>query len=121
MVAAVVPMAAADASGRLVRAAQRVIGTALGLVLAVALLPLHPRGVVAVLVIVALRIAAELLVGRNYALALIFVTPLALMMGQLVHESPITPLLRDRALDTAVGVVVAAVLTLLTRDRTAAD
>ncbi|WP_370633512.1 FUSC family protein [Dermacoccus sp. Tok2021] len=50
-----------------------------------------------------LQAAAELFVGRNYGIALIFVTPLALLMGQLGHEVAVGPLLFDRAAETAVA------------------
>jgi uncharacterized membrane protein YccC len=117
MVAAVVPMAASDTAGRLVRASHRMAGTLAGLLLALPVLALHAQGVEAVLIIVASQIAAELLVGRNYGLALCFVTPLALMMGQLAHHVPVGGLVRDRAWDTALGVSIAVVLTLATRDK----
>jgi uncharacterized membrane protein YccC len=118
MVAAVVPIAADHTTGRLVPASHRLAGTLAGLLLALPVLALQAQGVQAVLIIVALQIAAELLVGRNYALALFFVTPLALMMGQLAHRVPIGGLLRDRAWDTALGVSIAVILTLVTRDKT---
>lgn len=117
MVAAVVPMAAPDLTGRLVRAAQRLAGTALGLAVALALLALHPTGVAVVVLVVALQVAAELLVGRNYALALVAITPLALLVGQLARPLPTSTLVGDRALDTLLGVAVAVALTLLTHDR----
>jgi hypothetical protein len=117
MVAAVVPMAASDTAGRLVRASHRMAGTLAGLLLALPILALQAQGIEAVLIIVALQIAAELLVGRNYGLALCFVTPLALMMGQLAHPLPIGGLLRDRAWDTALGVSISVVLTLVTGDK----
>ena len=70
----------------------------------------------AVLVITALQVGAELLVGRNYALALLCITPLALMMGQIVHEVPVGPLLVDRAVETLIGCGVALVVLLVVRD-----
>jgi uncharacterized membrane protein YccC len=70
-----------------------------------------------VLVIVVLQVLTELVVGRNYAVALLFITPLALMMGQLVHAAPPGPLLRDRLLETVLGVLVGAVVLLLVPDR----
>jgi hypothetical protein len=120
MVAAVVPMAAPDAVGRVLRATQRMVGTAIGLAFAALLLSGHPHGVVAVLLVAVLQIGAELLIGRNYAAALIFVTPLALLMGQLARPLPEHLLLRDRATETALGVLVAILVTLATRDRLAA-
>jgi hypothetical protein len=37
----------------------------------------------AVLAVVVLQVVTELLVGRNYALALLFITPMAMLMGQI--------------------------------------
>jgi hypothetical protein len=36
-----------------------------------------------VLAVVVLQVVTELLVGRNYALALLFITPMAMLMGQI--------------------------------------
>jgi len=119
MVSAVVPMAARDLAGQLVRGAHRLLGTLVGLGLAAALLALPLHGVLLVAVVVLLQVGAELLVGRNYGLALVFVTPLALLLGQLAVTHPAGPLLRDRGLETLVGVVVALAVTVATRDRSA--
>lgn len=113
MVAAVVPLAAPDTPARLARASHRLVGTLAGLLLAAGLLALHVGGLFAVLIVVALQIGAEMFVGRHYVLALVFVTPLALMMGELSRSSPAGPLLRDRLLETLLGVGVAVLLTLL--------
>jgi len=56
-------------------------------------------------------------VGRNYAVALLFITPLSLLMGQLAHASPTVPLLRDRLLETVLGALVGAVVLLVVPDR----
>ncbi|WP_330475066.1 FUSC family protein [Terrabacter sp. C0L_2] len=117
MVAAVVVLSGPDLLSRLTRGVQRVVGTLLGLGVAALVLPWHPQGVAAVLVIVALQVLTELFVGRNYAVALLFITPLALLMGQLAHEAPIGPLLRDRLLETVLGAVVGAVVLLAVPDR----
>lgn len=107
MVAAVAAFGGSDHATRVVRGLHRIVGTLLGVGVAAAVLGLHPRGVAAVLVIVVLQVGAELLVGRNYALALLCVTPLALMMSQLAHERPVGPLLADRAASTAIGALLA--------------
>jgi hypothetical protein len=107
MVAAVAAFGGADHASRVVRGLHRVVGTLAGVAVAGLVLGAHPRGVAAVLVIVVLQIGAELLVGRNYALALLCVTPLALMMSQLAHEQPVGPLLLDRAVSTLVGALLA--------------
>ncbi len=118
MVAAVVVLAVPDLASRLVRGLQRMVGTLLGIGIAAAVLARsHRQGVWAVVVIAALQVLAELFVGRNYALALLFVTPLALMMGQLVAPSPVGPLLGDRLLETVVGSFVAMAVLLVVPDR----
>ena len=117
MVSAVVPMAARDLTGQLTRAAHRVGGTAVGLGLSVLVLSPHPRGLLLIGFIVVLQVLAELFVGRNYGLALVFITPLALLMGEIVVQHPVRGLLLDRGVETVIGVAVAVGVTVLTRDR----
>ncbi|MFJ3404503.1 FUSC family protein [Promicromonospora sp. NPDC090134] len=117
MVAAVVPMSAPDASGALMRAAQRLAGTLVGVLLAWALLTAGPPPLVVIAVAALLQAGAELYVGRNYAVAMLFITPLALSMTHLAHPVPVAGLVSDRAVDTLIGVVVAVVITLLTHER----
>lgn len=117
MVAAVVPMSAPDATGRVLRAAQRLAGTLLGVVVAWALLVSGPPPLVVIAVAALLQAGAELYVGRNYALAMVFITPLALSMTHLAHPVPVAGLAGERALDTLVGVAVAVAITLLTHER----
>jgi len=121
IVAAIVPISGVTMSHSLVRATHRVVGTFFGLLLAWAILAFEPSGLVGILIVVALQIGAELFVGRNYALALIFVTPLALVMIALAHPVGVAALIQDRAVETVLGTVVAlAVVTLswLARGRT---
>ena len=66
-------------------------------------------------VIVLLQVLAELLVGRNYALALVVITPLALLMVHLVAPVPARVLLLDRGVETLIGVAVGMVVGYLTR------
>ena len=106
MVAAVVPLAVSDTPGRLLRASHRLGGTAVGLVVAAGLFALHPAGWELVIVVVMLQTVAELFVVRNYGFAMIFITPLALLMNLLVGTVPADVLLRDRALETLIGAVV---------------
>jgi uncharacterized membrane protein YccC len=57
---------------------------------------------------------------RNYAVALLFITPLALVVGTTMHPVPTATLLTDRLVATVVGVLVAlAVLGLRARRRPA--
>jgi uncharacterized membrane protein YccC len=117
MVAAVTVLSGPDLTSRLTRGVNRVVGTTLGLAVAAPILLWAPQGVWAVLVIVVLQVLTELVVGRNYAVALLFITPLALMMGQLVHTAPAGPLLRDRLFETVLGALVGALVLLLVPDR----
>jgi hypothetical protein len=120
MVSAVVPLAARSRTGQVVRGLQRVVGTGLGLVVAAALLAVDLDGLAVVLVVATLQVVAELLVGRNYAVALVAITPLALLMVHLASPTPSRELLVDRGLETLIGVVVGLVVSgLAQRGRTA--
>lgn len=117
MVAASASLGGPHRRARYVRGTHRVVGTLLGVLLAWPVLALAPSGLGLVVLIAVLQIGAELLVGRNYALALLFITPLALAMGQLVSRAPLGPLLLDRAVETVLGFVVAAAAMELVRER----
>ncbi|MBF4463191.1 MULTISPECIES: FUSC family protein [unclassified Rathayibacter] len=112
MVSAVAAVSGGDAAARLVRAGHRILGTVAGVAIAAVLLslPLAPLATIAVVVL--LQMAAELTVGRNYGITLVFVTPLAILMVELAHRTNALVLLRDRGLETAIGVAVGVVATL---------
>jgi uncharacterized membrane protein YccC len=63
-----------------------------------------------VLGVVALQITTELLAARNYGLALVFITPMALLMSRLGTSQPATNLLFDRGIETVIGAFVAIAL-----------
>ncbi|ONI63663.1 hypothetical protein ALI44B_03010 [Leifsonia sp. ALI-44-B] len=107
MIAAVVPLVAVRLSHSALRATHRIAGTFLGLILAAILLAAQPSGLAAIALVVALQIAAELFVTRNYGFALLFVTPLALVMIDLAHPTDTATLVVDRLVETALGTVVA--------------
>lgn len=107
MVAAVAPLSARGFSRQLVRAGHRIVGTLLGLLTSAALLALHLGPVPTVLAVVVLQVLTELLIGRNYGLALLVITPLALLMGQVVAPRPAAALLFDRGVETVIGALVA--------------
>jgi uncharacterized membrane protein YccC len=90
------------------------LGTIVGVLIAAALLALPLSPLAVIVVVVLLQMTAELVVGRNYGLTLAFVTPLAILMVELAHPVDELVLLRDRALETALGVLVGVVATLLT-------
>jgi len=117
MVSAVVPLVAPDFGHQVVRGLHRVVGTLAGLVVAGALLALELEGLAVILVVAALQAVAELLVGRNYALALVFITPLALLMVHLAVPTPTSDLLADRGIETVIGVGAGLLVGYLTRVR----
>lgn len=80
---------------------------------ALALLSLDPDPVPLVLIVVALQVATELLVPRNYAPALLCITPMALLMGTLATRPPTGALIFDRGVETAIGALVAITLVIL--------
>ena len=116
-VTASVPMSAPDLHARLTRAAQRVIGTAAGLGVAALVLAAHPSGYAAVIVIAVLQACTELTTGRNYSLGLVFFTPMALLLGDLMLPAPIGTLLTQRALETVMGLTIALAATVITHER----
>jgi len=116
-VTASVPMSAPDLHARLARAAQRVIGTAAGLGAAALVLAAHPGGYAAIIVIAVLQACTELTTGRNYSLGLVFFTPMALLLGDLMLPASIGTLLTQRALETVIGLTIALVATVITHER----
>jgi putative flippase GtrA len=116
-VTASVPMSGPDLHARLTRAAQRVIGTAAGLGVAALVLASHPTGYAAIMVIAAFQACTELTTGRNYSLGLVFFTPMALLLGDLMLPASIGTLLGQRALETVIGLTIALAATLITHER----
>jgi hypothetical protein len=88
---------------RPVRGAHGNLGTLLGLLTSALLLAPHLSPYATVLVVAGLQIVTELLVGRNYGLALLLITPMALLMGQLAAARPTGELLFDRGVETVIG------------------
>lgn len=115
MVSAVVPLVSKDLSVQLLRGAHRIIGTGLGLAVSALLLWLELSGLALIVMITALQVGAELLVGRNYALALTCITPLALLMVQLASPLSLSVLLTDRGIETLIGVLIGVLIGALTR------
>lgn len=118
MIAAVVPLAARPLRAQVVRGVHRTLGTLVGLAVAAVLLAAPLPVAVTITLIAALQGTAELLVMRNYGLALVAITPLALLSMQLANPQPVPTLLVDRLVETLIGVAVGLVVAILTRDRT---
>lgn len=98
-----------------VRAFQRVVGTIGGTVVAVGVLLLEPSAWWIVLIAVVGQFFAEVFVARNYAVCLLFLTPLALVVSWLsVPEAP-EFLALDRIAQTGLGALVSVALLVVGR------
>jgi len=113
MVAASVVLSGAATTARLTRSVQRFIGTSLGVFIAGALLWLQLPVIGVIVSVIILQATAELLIGRNYGVAMLAVTPLALLMVSLAH--PIAPeiIVVDRIFETFIGSLVGTCVALI--------
>ncbi|HRG72746.1 MAG TPA: FUSC family protein [Thauera aminoaromatica] len=102
---------AARAATRAPRQLQRVLGTAIGMLLAWSLLslPLDPWRIA--LLVIALVFVIESLVVRHYGLAVIFITPLTILLAEAatLGAAPLAELIASRFIDTLLGCVVGLV------------
>ncbi|MGP9843779.1 FUSC family protein [Brachybacterium sp. 107] len=121
-IAAIAPLTAPGRTLQVERGLHRILGTSLGVVTTAFLLSFPAEPWQLVVWIVVLQFLAEMYVMRNYAFALLFITPLALLMVQLAHPQPVGPTLQARVLETAIGAVVgiAVVIVAALWDRRAA-
>lgn len=88
------------------RAGHRALGTAAGIGLAGLVLAVVPGVLPLVVLVVVLQFVVELVVARNYTLAVVFITPLALLQGALATgqlDGPVLGLLAGRLVETAIG------------------
>ncbi|MGY1651884.1 FUSC family protein [Geodermatophilus sp. SYSU D01119] len=107
-----------DARATRTRGLQRALGTAVGVLLAGALVALDLPLPAAIALAALLQLAVELLVAAQYVLAVSFITPLALLLVHLGNPATTAGgLVAERLAETGVGVVaaLAAGLTLLPR------
>ena len=87
------------------RGVHRVLGTFVGLGLFALIALLGPEGVVLAVVLMALQFVVEMVVVRNYGLALIFITPLAMLIS--TQGGHVEQIVGDRVLDTLIGTAIA--------------
>jgi hypothetical protein len=106
MVAAVAPITPPHRTARVQRGLHRIIGTLGGVVVAAFLLSFPSEAWQLVVWVILLQFLAEVFVARNYALALLFITPLALVMTQIGHPQEVVTLVTSRAVETALGAAV---------------
>ena len=97
------------------RALQRALGTAVGALLAWPLLEAGLSFWWVAGAVVVLQVVTELIVMRQYALAMLTITPMALLMTSFGDPSG-GQLALDRALTTALGALVGVIMTILVHD-----
>jgi hypothetical protein len=96
------------------RAVQRMAGTLAGALIVWGLLHQEPSFWVVVLLLATAQVAAELVIGLNYALTQIFVTVMALLTTYFLSGGRAgTEIAAERILDTMVGASIALVLALV--------
>jgi uncharacterized membrane protein YccC len=118
-VSAVAVLQTPNLLGSVHRTMQRAVGTLFGVVLAAVAVLFLPGQWALVAAIVFLQVVAELLVVRNYGLAILAVTPLAILVGELAQPAPVTGLIRDRLLQTVLGCMIGLLCAVLIRNRAA--
>ncbi|UYO96483.1 FUSC family protein [Microbacterium sp. M28] len=100
---------AADRTAALQRGLHRMLGTLVGAGLYALLALLHPAGLWLALLLGILQFLIELVVVRHYALALVFITPLVLLLtGAATGEIGDMSIAWERIIDTVVGAALGA-------------
>jgi hypothetical protein len=115
MAAAAVPLAADGTARRVYRGIHRILGTFAGLGVTAVVLFLDPGTTVLALLVIAFQFPTELYMARHYGLALVFFTPLILIMTQLAYPADVTSLILDRGLETVLGASAGMATALLLR------
>lgn len=127
MAAAAVPLAGADMPSRLHRGIHRIVGTFLGLAIVAVVLfpgPLSPlqyfpgqTALVLALLVVGFQFPTELFMARHYGWAMVFFTPVILLMTQLAAPADPGVLVLERAVETFVGAGIGIAVAVLVQAR----
>ncbi|GAA0774903.1 FUSC family protein [Castellaniella ginsengisoli] len=89
------------------RALQRMAGTIIGAVFAWLLLVQHPSAWLIIAVLVLLQLVTEIVIGLNYGLAQVCVTPMALLMTHLASPTAAgAAMAPERVADTLLGALI---------------
>lgn len=108
-VAAVVPLTGAGFTPRVGRVLTRVAGTILGVGVTAAALATDPPDWMFVVLLTAAMLIAELFIARHYALAVVGITPVALL-GEVITTGFTPGIYSSRIIDTIIGVTVSLAL-----------
>lgn len=90
-----------------IKAFHRVFGTLMGVLIFEAIMLVKPSGLLLVMLIAVLQFATEVVVGRNYGLALLFITPLALTNSTASATGNIQITVQGRMSDMLFGAIIA--------------
>ena len=99
--------------GTIHRAWQRTLGTIIGAFIAWVILSAHPSFWQILLVVAIFQFITEIIIGYNYALGQIAITPMALLMTALSGHAGATEMAVSRIYDTALGALVGIVFALV--------
>ena len=114
-VSATVPLVGSTLAVNAARAFLRVAGTLIGIGIAAIVLAVEPAAWILVLLVAVFQVITELFVARNYGIAVTAITPMAMILVQLGAPQPLNQLLRDRVIETILGVAVSLVVLIATR------
>lgn len=102
------------------RGVQRVVGNLVGVLVFAAIAPLaHLDQTLLVLCCLVFNFGAEALIGRNYWLGSVCVTPMALLITEFARSQQSGVLITDRVVDTLVGALVGFVAAVAVTNRRA--
>lgn len=93
------------------RSLQRILGTFIGLGLGWLILSFHPTAIAVCLSILVLQFIVEMLIVRHYGLAVIFITPLTLLLAEAGRAMTADPaaLISARFIDIVLGSLIGAI------------
>ncbi|GAB3486173.1 FUSC family protein [Flexivirga lutea] len=104
MTTALVMSVTADRLALTRRALHRITGTVIGIAAFFAIHAAHPSGLVLLVIALFLVFCVQMLAVRNYALGVIFVTPMALLISTAGNPyRPVGEIAGERVLETVVG------------------
>lgn len=95
------------------RALQRMGGTVIGAILVGLVLMQSPSIWTVIALLTVLMIATEVVIGANYGLAQILVTPMALLMTWLASTSADLAMVPERVLDTLLGASIGMIMAVI--------
>jgi len=110
---AIAAVSGIDAYSKVARGLQRSVGTCVGVLLTATVLIFEPPVWAILVVAIVGQICIELVILRNYAIGMVFMTVTALLMVHMVSPEPASSLLLDRVAMTALGAGIGAVQSIL--------